>query len=250
MELISQSEGNYRFLTGILPYSCGVIADPGFEIVHITLDRWLPYRAGFERIADLLSDHDRPKTALCAVELRSPAPFSFAGFAEFNAGYADILRSWSAFVGGINPVARTNVAPEISPPSEPVLHAFSFTRQAPHSIRPTFVVAGGGELPEGKLDRESIVALGDTSAAGLLTKSQFVVGLMEARLAGLGVAGDLVTAVDVYTIHSIAGLIVDPLLNRLTAGRRGGVHWHYTRPPIVEIEFEMDLRGVCCELRI
>lgn len=250
MPLIAHPTGNYVFLPGILPYSCGVAASPGSEIVHVTFDSWVPCRQGFEQIARFLSERNRPKTALCAIELRSPAPFSFAGFAEFNAGYAETLREWGVFVNGMNPVARTNVAPELSPPTEPVFHAFSFTQPAEDSVSPTFVVAGAGELPEGKLDRESIVALGDITSAGVRTKAEFVVGLMEQRLAGLNVDHRWVTAIDIYTVHPLDPLLADPLLNRLTAGRRDGVRWHYTRPPIMEIEFEMDLRGVRQELRL
>lgn len=248
--LLAHPTGGYLFLPGIAPYSCGVTAAPGYEIIHATFDSWIPCRQGFEFIARFLAAESRPKSALCAIELRSPSPFSFAGFAEFNAGYAETLRQWGVFVDGLNPVARTNVAPELSPPTEPVFHAFSFTRPAENSVRPTFVVAGAGELPEGKLDRESIIALADTSSAGLQTKAEFVVGLMEHRLAGLNVDPQLVTAIDVYTIHPVDPLLADPLLNRLSAGRREGAHWHYTRPPIVDIEFEMDLRGVRHELRL
>ena len=35
-------KGGYRFLPGIEPYSSGVIAEPGFEIVHVTLSSPVP----------------------------------------------------------------------------------------------------------------------------------------------------------------------------------------------------------------
>lgn len=250
MPLVPHPSGDYLFLPGIDPYSCGVVAAAGHEIVHVTFDMPVPYRTGFERIAGFLKEQGRPLTALCGIELRSPQPFTFAGFAEFNSAYARILQDWGVLVDGINPVARTNVAPELSPPREHVLFAFSFTRPIETTVRQTFVVAGGGELPEGKLDRPSIVALADVSPAGLRRKAEFVVGLMEQRMEGLNIAADSATAIDVYTIHPIAALIGDPLLTRLTAGRRIGIQWHYTRPPIFDIEFEMDVRGVRSELRI
>jgi len=31
-------------------------------------------------------------------------------------------------------------------------------------------------------------------------------------------------------------------------GQHAGVTWHFTRPPIVSIEFEMDLRGCAREM--
>ena len=57
-----------------------------------------------------------------------------------------ILEGWGLFVDGVNPVARTNAAPEVAPPAEPSLHGFSFTRPSDDAAPPTFVVAGAGEL--------------------------------------------------------------------------------------------------------
>ena len=42
--LLHNPQGHYRFLKGIAPYSCGVIADEGFEIVHVTLATPPPWR--------------------------------------------------------------------------------------------------------------------------------------------------------------------------------------------------------------
>jgi hypothetical protein len=39
-----------------------------------------------------------------------------AGFKTFNEGYVEMLKRWTLFRDGLNPVARSNVAPEISPP--------------------------------------------------------------------------------------------------------------------------------------
>lgn len=250
MPLIDHPAGNYRFLPGIAPYSCGAVAAEGFEIVHVACDPWRPYREGMEFIRGFLQAENRPVAALCGVELRSPKPFSFEGFAEFNRGYADILKDWGVFVDGVNPVARTNIAPELDPPAEPVLYGFSFTRPTAHSGPRTFVVAGAGELPEGVLKRDGIIALGDTSPAGMKRKAEFVVGLMTSRLAGLGVDPSATSAIDVYSVHDVNPLIADPVLKHLPGGRRHGIVWHYSRPPIVEIEFEMDVRGVRTELRL
>ena len=37
MALIDHPTGNYRFLPGIAPYSCGVVSAPGYEIAHVIL---------------------------------------------------------------------------------------------------------------------------------------------------------------------------------------------------------------------
>lgn len=250
MSLINHPSGNYSFLPGIAPYSGGVVSGAGFEIVHVTCQHPLPLCAGFDRIAQYLDAQGRPKAALCGIELRSPRPFTFAGFAEFNKGYAAILDGWGLFVNGVNPVARTNVAPAVTTPAELVVYGFSYTRTTDKNLPPTFVVAGGGELPEGVLARESIIAVDDTSRSGLEKKARFVMDLMENRLYGLGVGWAMATAVDVYTVHSI-----DPLLPAIILGRTGdaaihGVHWYLSRPPIEAIEYEMDVRGVRTEIRL
>ena len=42
--------GGYRFLPGIPAFSSGVVAQPGWEIVHATLIQPVPWREGFARI--------------------------------------------------------------------------------------------------------------------------------------------------------------------------------------------------------
>ena len=249
MPLVDHPEGNYRFLPGIAPYSAGVVAAPGFGIVHATLQVPLPYRDGFALVERHLAAVNRPRAALCAIELRSPQPFSFEGFSAFNAQYAGVLSSWGLFVNGINPIARTNVAPALNPPPEPVLYGFSYTRPAPVPDHLTFVVAGAGELPEGVLAPEAIVWGAETSAEAISHKAEFVLDLMENRLRGLQANWSLVTAVDVYTIHPIHHLMPG-LLERLGPAAAHGIHWSFSRPPITGIEFEMDVRGVEHEIRI
>jgi len=42
---IENHPGGYSFLKGISPYSGGVAALPGFEIVHVRLERSVPLEA-------------------------------------------------------------------------------------------------------------------------------------------------------------------------------------------------------------
>ena len=78
-------------------------------------------------------------------------------------------------------------------------------------------------------------------------KSGYVMQVMEDRLNGLGGSWEFVTAVDMYTVHSAPCALERTILPRLNVAARQGVHWFHSRPPVVDIEFEMDLRGVCCE---
>uniref|UniRef100_A0A540VCH0 RidA family protein n=1 Tax=Litorilinea aerophila TaxID=1204385 RepID=A0A540VCH0_9CHLR len=250
MRLVDHPQGHYRFLTGIAPYSSGVIAMPGYEIVRARLAAPLPYRQGFELIDRHLDGCGRPPQALCAVELRIPEPLTFDGFAAFNADYQELLARKGLLVEGLNPIARTNVAPAVAPPEEAVLYAFSYTVPNPET-RPTFVVAGAGDLrDQADLSPAAIVRPGDTTPAGLRAKATCVMEVMAARLQGLGLAWADVTAVDVYTVHSLSPLLVDVLLAPMGPAARHGVHWFYSRPPISGLDFEMDLRGVAREILV
>ena len=247
--LLPNRQGHYHFLTGIDPYSSGVIADPGFEIVHVTLrapdTEW---RQGFDVIDDHLDGAGAGRSALCGVELRSPAPFTMSGFIDFNNRYCKVLKQWELYIGDLNPVARTNVAPLYSPPAQPVLHGFSYVVPVDERVSPTLVVAGAGELRDGVLDEKAIVLSGHTDAEAMREKASLVMRVMEERLHGLGARWDLLQVVDIYTVHALDSYIEEVILNRLGPARRHGVHWHHAQPPIENLEFEMDMRGVRREL--
>lgn len=240
--LLTNPRGNYSFLRGISPYSAGVVAAPGCTIEHARLSRCMPWREGFDLVDDTLRAAGRPRSALCAMALRSPAPFTFAGFRDFNASYVAVLKSWDIFVDGINPIARTNVAPELDPPAEPSLYSFAYTVPAADAP-PAFVVAGAGELPEGSLYPEDIIRRDDTSHAAIAEKASFVLGLMEGRMQGLGVWWDQAVVTNIYTVYDVNALLPSVILPRIGAAGLHGVTWHYTRPPILAIEYEMDVRG-------
>ena len=105
------------------------------------------------------------------------------------------------------------------------------------------MVSGAGELPEGVLAHEAIIRVGDTSSEAMIQKASFVLDLMETRLHGLGADWSGVTAVNIYTVHALEKILPDVILKRIGSAGALGVRWFFSRPPIVGIEFEMDLRG-------
>ncbi|MDO9707807.1 2-amino-5-chloromuconate deaminase CnbZ [Paracraurococcus lichenis] len=235
----------YRAIPAVFQYSAGVSALPGFRIERVRFADPVPLAAGFARIADYLKGIGRPLTAFCQCELRSPGQFSEEGFRQFNLHYVKTLEEWGILAEGWNPVARSNVCPELTPPPEPSFHAFSFTLPDAGAA-PSFVTAGSGESTEGKGNyAEKTIALGDTSPAGLLRKAQFVLDEMERRMVALGGSWAMATAAQVYTIHDIHPFLGDELVRRGAA--RHGVTWHHCRPPVVNLEYEMDVRGVALE---
>ena len=242
-------EGGYRYIPGVFQYSAGVAALPGFEIVHARFKSPVRLADGFRRIADHLSAVGQPLTAFCACELRSPAPFTEAGFRAFNEVYVGTLAEWGIFIDGKNPVARSNVCPKIAPPSEPSFYAFAYTVPTSNNAPASAVIAGSGEVPEGRSNyRDHVIRLGDVSPEGLREKAQWVLGEMERRLGAFGMTWADVTATQVYTVHDLYPFLADEIVARGAAGH--GLVWHFCRPPIVDIEYEMDCRSVCRELLI
>ena len=237
--------GNYRYVPGVFQYSAGVAADAGYRIERARFSRTVPLQEGFARIAEHLKAAGLPLTAFCACELRSPAPFDEAGFFAFNREYVGTLKSWGIYDGTTNPVARSNVCPEIDPPAAPGFHAFCYT-VPDAAARPSFVVAGSGEAPEGKDSyKDFTIARGDVSESGLRAKAKWVLGEMENRMAALGFTWKDATAAQLYTVHNIHPFMADELVRR--GAMPAGLTWHFNRPPVRELEYEMDCRGVDVE---
>ena len=231
--------GGYRFIPAVFQYSSGVAALPGFEIQRFTFRTLVPLSEGFRQVERVITAAGRPLTALCACELRSPAPFTEEGFRAFNELYVVTLGKWGIYNGTINPVARSNVCPEISPPAEPSFHSFSFTIKA-EGARPSFVNAGSGERVDGKTIRQ-----GDTSPDGLREKAHVVLGEMERRMAAFGFHWSETTAIQVYTVYNLYPFLVDEIVRRGAAGP--GLTWHFCRPPQIGLDYEMDCRSVRIE---
>jgi len=242
------SAGNYRFIPAVFQYSAGVAASPGFEIERVRFDRPVALAEGFAQIAKYIQAAGRPLTSFCACELRSPAAFTDEGFKNFNLHYVKTLSEWGIYDGNTNPVARSNVCPEIDPPAEPSFHAFCFTRTSA-STQPSFVIAGSGESLEGGATyAERTVRYRDLSPDGMKEKIRHVVGAMERRMGELGFGWNDATAVQTYTVHDFHAVFAEELVRRGAA--RSGLTWHFARPPVIDLEYEMDCRRVMRELVI
>lgn len=243
MSTVSEfAPGSYRFLPSVFQYSAGVAALPGYEIERVRFRNPVPLADGFDCIREVVRDAGRPLTALCACELRSPAPFTDDSFWAFNETYVATLRKWGLFDGVVNPVARSNVCPEINPPAVPSFYAFCFTIEAVEP-KPTFIIAGSGEAAEGPGSyRDRIVRHGETSPDAIREKACYVLGEMERRLALLGFGWPDTSGVQIYTVHDIHPFLADEIVQRGAA--RSGLTWHYARPPVRGLEYEMDCAGL------
>jgi len=238
--------GNYRFIPAVFQYSSGAAADAGFEVERVRFNALLPLAEGFAQAAKHIQAAGRPLTSFCACELRSPAAFTEDGFRKFNEHYVKTLAQWGLFDGSTNPVARSNVCPEIDPPSEPSFYAFSFIRPT-STASPSFVIAGGAESREGPGSYpERTVRYRDLSPDGIKEKVRFTTREMESRMAAFGFGWKETTGVQAYTIHDFHPVISEELVRRGAA--RSGLTWHFARPPVIDLEYEMDCRRVMREI--
>jgi hypothetical protein len=239
--------GGYRYVRGPFQYSGGVAAEPGYRIERARFSRPLPMVEGFQAIEAHLTALGRPFTSFCACELRSPAPFTEAGFVAFNRVYVGTLERWGIFRDDENPVARSNVCPEIDAPPEPSFEAFCYTVPTDQASSPSFVIAGSGEAQEGPGSyNERIVRLGETTPDAMRDKARYVLGVMETRMTALGVGWADVATSQVYTVHPVHSFLADEIVTRGAASH--GLTWYYARPPVEGLDYEMDVRRVPREL--
>jgi hypothetical protein len=245
--LIDNKLGNYRFLSSIDVFSSGVVSQRGYEIVHVTFQPLPPLRKGYDLIQRHLQSRNRPLNSLCGIELRIPQSLSSQGFREFNEPYIRQLADWKLLVEGINPVARTNVAPEATPVSGACIYGFSYTVPAQDAVV-TFVMSGVPELVRRENSPPDIIAAGDLSLNGLRQKTEVVLQALTSRLTAMGISLADATAVGLYTVRDIHPLLETTILPVLNGADRYGVCWHYARPPVVQLELEIDARRVRQEL--
>jgi hypothetical protein len=224
--------GNYRFLGAQgRPFSGGAVADPGFDIVHATFERPLALRKGLEATARHVAKEGRPAQAIAGFELRVPEPFTTQGFEVFNHGYVEALRSLGVVVDGLLPAARTNVAAAAGGVSEPSVYAVSYTVPGDRG-KAAFVMSGVPEEKPGDL--------------------QFMLDSMmhalSSRMAELGVSWEDATAIQLYGVDEVQGLLVENVLRSLGPAAVHGIHWFPSLPPIEGLRLEIDVRSAGREL--
>jgi len=246
MSLIENTAGHYSFSPAAnnSPYSSGVIAATGYEIVRATLHLALPWQAGLAYVERHLATVGQPKAALCAIELRCAEPYppdAWVSPGSFNDTYVSFLHQNGFTVDGAIPVARTNVAPGTNPPAEQMLYSFSYTIPSPDAP-PTFVIAGAAETPG--------LRPGETSLDALAEKTRDALATIDRRMSDLGADWGHVTEVGMYTVYEFQPYLVEAILKPIGLAAAHGIHWYYSRPPITDRDVEIDARGIRINLRV
>ncbi len=239
--------GGYRYIPAVFQYSGGVAAQDGFELERARFMAPVPLTQAFERVEQHLNAIGRPLTAFAHCELRSPGQFTDQGFIDFNKEYVRTLERFGIYKDGVNPVARTNVCPMYHEPATPSMLAFTYSLPVTKPARRTFMLSGGGDVRPGpELYKDRIVRFGDTSPEALREKVLFVIAEMERRLALLGFTWKDAVSTQAYSVQNIGHLVGETLAAR--GAITSGLVWNYARPPVIGLEYEMDVRGIAREL--
>ena len=242
---LTSSGFGYTYVPAVSQYSGGVVAEDGHRLERYRFAQAVPLASAFDGIRELLGGRSLPVTALCAMELRSPEPVSDAGFAAFNTRYRTFLDDWAITASGDNPVARSNVCPDVAPPETNTVHAFCIAVPGASGGSRDFVVSGSAETPEGGSYEGGALEAGQADAEAMERKAQWVTGEMERRMALLGVSWAEASAIQVYTVREFHRSVEASLRPAVATGTP--LSWFYCRPPVVGLEFEMDVRRVTTE---
>ena len=244
-DIISSPQGGYSFLKGGMhPFSGGVVCSKGHALTRVRFRSPLPLAEGLAKAAAFIKAQNRPLAALAACELRSPAQMSLADFAAFNKTYVEQLKANGFPAEAPFPMARSNVAPTLAPPSTNTLFAFTYAGPAAASgtaAGPDFLISGKAEIID---EPRTVIAESDPSPAGTERKASYVFEQLRIRVEELGCQWADITGIQIYTPRSLDPVV--PLLQRVGLAHVG-ITLHPANPPVAPYEFEVDVRSVSVE---
>ena len=243
--IVANRQAGFAYLPGDpYPFSNGVVALDGHALTRVRLRKPLPLAEGLAFAASFIAAQGRPLASMAACELRSPAALSPTDFVSFNANYVGLLRANGFGAETGFPVGRSNMAPLFSPPATNVLFAFTYTvlgNTDGNASGPDFLISGKPEIAD---DPPGIVAPGDVSPAGMAIKASHVIVELERRVQALGGRWTDITGAQAYTIHSLDS-VMDILRSSGLAGV--GLSLFPAYPPVVGLDFEIDVRSIGTE---
>ena len=224
--------GNYNFLGAPgRPYSGGVLANPGFDLVHVTFVHATPLAAGLDAAVKCVLAANRPVLSIAGFELRIPAPLTADGFETFNKTYIAKLQEIGLDVEQTIPTARTNVATSLSPVTEASVHGFTYSTPGP-SERHSFLMSGVAE----------------EAPADVATMLDSIMTSLSSRMSELGASWEDATVIQLYGLDEMQQPVVDRVLRRVGQAAARGIHWFPSLPPIQGLRLEIDVRSAGTEV--
>ncbi|MFZ0215810.1 MAG: hypothetical protein WAM30_07675 [Candidatus Dormiibacterota bacterium] len=225
--------GNYRSLTNVgRPFSDGIIADPGYDLVRAVFPRPRPLYEALEVARRHVQAAGRPATALAGFELRVPEPLTPEGFAAFNGPYVTRMTELGLSTSEGLVTTRTNVSPTVAGVTEPSLLAFTYTVPSPGARGTAYRLSGATETRSDGTTAERL---------------RSIVDVLDGQLVELGATWDQATAI---TVYGAACDLDGATLARFGVAGLHGVRWYPSLPPVVGIGFEIDAHSVGIEQQV
>jgi len=165
---------------------------------------------------------------------------SWDQFAAFNAHYVALLHANGFCTDSAFPVGRSNVAPLVDPPAENTLFAFTYAQPSDRVSSRDFMISGNAE----STGTGHSNAADDVSPQSMASKARDVIKQLRFRVQALGCRWADITGAQASTIHSL-----DPVMDELACSRLGqvGLSLFLAYPPVIGLEFEVDVRAVSWE---
>lgn len=237
--LLDNRAGNYRILPSGAAYCLAVVPDEGFEVVRLLLRPWLPLEQAYGFIEGHLKRIGRPIQAFCGIEMRVPAPLTFADWSTFNGPYLEQLHKWRLMYGDYSGICRSNIALALHPPKTTSVCAFSFIAPASAS-GVSFLLSGTADIDS----KGKIIAEGDTSHAAMQQRARFTIDSVGACLTELGFSWQDTTQIALFHVAEIPDVWGPTMLGAMGDAVRHGVLVYRARPPIAGAEVELEARAV------
>ena len=73
---------------------------------------------------------------------------------------------------------------------------------------------------------------------------------MQASLAAFETEWSAVTALNLYTVHDLHAFLPTEMLAAMGEAAGARRHWYYSRPPVIGLEVEVDVRAIRQERRL
>ena len=241
--MIENRAGGYKVLPGGPVFCSGVVPHDGFEVVRVVLRPWIPLDQAYGFIEKYLENIGRPPQAFCGIELRVPAPLTFADWSTFNVPYLKKLNEWGLIFGDKSAVCRSNIALALGAPKVTSACAFSYTVPTTDKVK-TFFLAGQADIDSsGK-----IIAEADTSPSAMQKRARFVIDTVGTTITNLGASWADTTQVALFNAIDIPDVWGPGLLGGLGEAVARGVLVYRARPPLVGAEVELEARAVRQEI--
>ena len=234
--------GNYRFIPAVFQYSSGAAASSGFEIERVRFDSLVPLAEGFAAVAKYIAGRGTAADLVLRLRVALAGGVHRGWLSRFNQHYVKTLAEWGLFDGtdqsrraqqclpGDRPAQRAVVLRVLVHPAEQRHVAdLRHCRRRGSARRHRQLSRADRALPRsqpGRVEGEGRFTVRRNGAPARRVRFR-----LERHHGGAG-------------LHRARFSSGCRRRTGAPGATRSGLTWHFARPPVVDLEFEMDCRRV------